>query len=110
MRDAWREHGYLLDAHAAAAWHAMKAAVPPGRMRAVLATASPFKFPRAAFTVLGLPQPERDDALPERLGEALGLPVPPALSGVWDKPVLRGEVIPKERLAADAMARARAWR
>jgi threonine synthase len=109
IREAWRERRYLLDPHAATAWAAMKKARETGRTAVVLATASPFKFPRAIFQALEMEQPEGDEALPERLGDALGLPVPAPLLGLWDKPLLRGGVIEKEALARDALERANAW-
>jgi threonine synthase len=98
-----------MDPHTAAAWQAMSGIPENGRPRVVLATASPFKFPRAIFRALGLPEPEDDTALPERLGELTGLPVPPSLAGLDRLPVLHRDVIPGDAVADDALKRAISW-
>ena len=109
IRAVWEAHHYLMDPHTAAAWGAMGEMEESGRPRVVLATASPFKFPRAIFRALGLPAPVEDTALPERLGELTGLSVPASLTGLDLLPVLHQDVIPGAAVSDDALKRAIVW-
>ena len=109
IRAVWDAHAYLMDPHTAAAWGAMSEMPENGRPRVVLATASPFKFPRAMFRALNLPEPMDEPALPEKLGELTGLPVPASLTGLDLLPVLHQDVIPGNAVADDALKRAASW-
>ncbi len=103
---AFGEHRVLLDPHAAAGFAVMRrAARQAGRPRVLLATASPFKFPRAVMTALGRPDPG-DGAWPEALAEAAGLSVPPSLAGLKDRPRLHQGRVNREAVQDDALSRA----
>jgi len=103
---AWEAHHALLDPHTAAGYAVMRrAARRPGRPRVLLATASPFKFPRVVLCALGRPDPG-DGAWPEALCEAAGLPVPPSLAGLSSRPRLHRERVTRDAVASDALARA----
>jgi threonine synthase len=56
IRSVHREHGYLLDPHAAVGWLALQAVLPehPGSPGILLATAHPAKFPEAVEAALGI--------------------------------------------------------
>lgn len=100
----WREHGYLLDTHTAAAWHA---AAQCSRPTVVLATASPFKFPEAVLAALG----ERAEGFGamERLSALTGLPIPRGLAGLQTLPVLHRDVIDCKDMLNYVTGRVRQW-
>ena len=109
MAAVYREHGYLMDPHTAAAWHAQAALGPSANPRVVLATASPFKFPETVFAALGQPLPDEEDSLLPRLRDLSGQAIPPALSAVLDSPVRHRDAIAREEIMADIRRRLAAW-
>ena len=92
IRSVYRQHGYVMDPHTAAAWAGREAA-QGNRPCVVLSTASPFKFPQAMAQALGFAGIDDTVDAAERLGQALGQPVPVSLSGLGQRPVLHPDVI-----------------
>ena len=95
IRDCWERHGYLIDPHTACGYHVMSqlAAAPDARARVLLSTASPYKFPRAVASALGLVTPEDDFACMEVLSEATGTIPPAQLAELREKPELHKNVV-----------------
>lgn len=112
VRRVWDEHGYLLDPHTAAAWltldsyEAQQGDVAPG---IVLATASPYKFPEAALRALQQDVPSDAAAQLEKLQAYTGLPLPRALQGLFEAPILHQELIDPQDMAAYVREKALAW-
>lgn len=109
MGRVYRELGYLLDPHSAAAWHALEARLRPGQSGVALATASPFKFPAAALRALGHAVPERPEEQLDLLGEVTGLPLPRALDGLFRRKICHDAVIDPDGMAAYVARRAARW-
>ena len=111
IRQVWQQAGYLMDPHAAVAWHGyqqIKAQLPPGKAL-ILATASPFKFTGAVLNALGMPQ-DKDDVMGLRsLSRHTGLPLPSSLSWLEGAGDLRGQVIEPEAIANTAFQEASQW-
>ena len=100
----WRDHGYLMDPHTAAAWTAAQRH-QGDRPMVVLSTASAYKFPAAVLTALGEdPIGDGFDQM-DRLHQITGTPVPPGLSGLRWKPERHLDVIDKEQMLAYALGR-----
>ena len=112
MRAVNERHGYLPDPHTACAWQALddiSGRGAPNQPAVVLATASPYKFPQAALSALGLqvPNDAREQLL--SLSRHTGIPMPRALDGLFDQPVLHDEVIDPDDMVAYVQRRATAW-
>jgi threonine synthase len=104
IRQVWEERRYVLDPHAAVAWYGYQQLRHqlPGKTL-VLATASPFKFPRTVLKALGEAQAEDGLCGMAALSDKTGIPIPPALA--WLKgaqsagePVIDPAVIPQTAL------------
>lgn len=106
IRRVFTAHGYLMDPHTAAAWHALEQAGIPG---IALATASPYKFPAAALTALGIPVPEPAQQQIERLKQETGAPVPRVLDGLFDRPVLHQDCISPSAMEAYVREAVQQW-
>ncbi len=102
IKDCWERHGYLIDPHTACGYHVLQQVEPaPGaRARVVLSTASPYKFPRAVASALGLFCPPDDFACMKVLEKATGTCAPAQLAGLAGKPVLHGAVVDVEGMGA----------
>lgn len=110
IRQAWEEHRYVLDPHAAVAWHAygqLQTQLTPGKTL-VLATASPFKFPGTVLRALG---EEAADGLHAMrvLSDKAGLAPPKSLSWLEGAEVLRGKMIEPGDIPATVFQEAKAW-
>ena len=108
----WREQGYLMDTHTASGWAVAEDYVNQTgdkRPMVVLSTASPYKFPGAVLSAVTAPA----DALPAALlkepaGEGFdhmdalhaltGVPVPPNLANLRQKPERHTGVIAKDEM------------
>ncbi len=103
IRRIFRSEGYLMDPHTAVAWRVYEDYRASGRSSnpaVVLSTASPYKFAPAMLEALELTVPESGFAAMEKLHDETGVPVPPALAALRQKPVLHRDVIdPSEMLA-----------
>jgi threonine synthase len=86
----YRDAGYLMDTHTAAAWSAMerfRETEDNGLATVVLATASPYKFPQAVLAALSLPAAETGFGAMEALERATGVPVPAPLAALREQSV-----------------------
>lgn len=81
IADAYKG-GYLCDTHTAVALHAVKRAEKP---TVVASTASPFKFPAAVLTALGLSPDGTGRELLDRLSNETGQPIPAGLAALDPK-------------------------
>ncbi|MGI6694895.1 MAG: threonine synthase [Christensenellales bacterium] len=104
IRQVWEEQRYVLDPHAAVAWHGYQQLRHqlPGKTL-VLATASPFKFPRTVLKALGEAKAEDGLCGMAALSDKTEIPIPPALA--WLKgtqsagePVIDPAAIPQTAL------------
>ena len=101
IREVWERHHYLCDTHTAVAWNVAqqyKQAVPEHRPVVVLSTASPYKFPEAVLSALGVSQEGDGFAAMEQLHAVTGVPIPRNLQGLDQKPVRHRDVIDKEEM------------
>ena len=92
----WREDHYLADPHTAVALKVTdewKASGRAAKAVVTLSTASPFKFPAAVLGAIGSPVSGNEFADMEALSALSGRPVPPALSGLREKPVRFADVV-----------------
>ena len=99
IQKVWQDHGYLCDTHTAAGWLAAERYANQSndnRPMVVLSTASPYKFPAAVLEAIGEIGMGDEFALMEQLREASGVPVPPNLAGLREKPERHTGVIDKE--------------
>ncbi len=80
IAECWKEHGYLIDPHTACGYFVMHE-MPHDKdtPRVLLATASPYKFPRVVGESLGLDVPESDFACMDLLAEHTGTAAPQML-------------------------------
>ncbi|WP_018143017.1 threonine synthase [Alloscardovia criceti] len=77
IAECWEENQYVLDPHTACAYHVLSTTEgTPMAPRVVLATASPYKFPRAVLEALGKEAPASDFACMDVLHELSGVPIP----------------------------------
>lgn len=101
IRRVWETHGYLLDTHTATAWAVAEDYVNSTgdrRPMAVLATASPYKFPAAVLDALGLPQASDDFEAMAALHRATGTPIPENLAAVATLPERHTGVIDRAEM------------
>lgn len=94
VRDTYRRSGYLIDPHTAVGTHVFeryRQATGDDHKTVIVSTASPFKFNRSVVEAIWGEKAVRDKsefALLEFLSQKTGLPVPPGLRGLEEKPVL----------------------
>ncbi len=100
----WRDQHYLADPHTAVALKVTdewKASGRAAKAVVTLSTASPFKFPAAVLAAVGgdAASAAADEfAGMEALSALSGLPVPPGLAGLREKPVRFEDVISADAL------------
>ena len=97
----WRDYRYLCDPHTAAGWAAAldyTAQTGDTRPMVVLSTASPYKFPAAVLSALGLDATGDGFDQMDRLQAATGIPIPRNLASLRGKPELHTAVIDKEQM------------
>ncbi|MBY4796918.1 threonine synthase [Collinsella sp. AGMB00827] len=82
IRDCYERFGYLIDPHTACAYHVLTQtqANQSSRARIMLATASPYKFPRAVAAALGLHVSEDDFECMKAVAAKTGTEAPKALA------------------------------
>lgn len=101
IRTCWDAHRYLIDPHTACAYHVL-ANTPASKhtaARIMLATASPYKFPRAVCHALGLYCPPNDFACMEILAKHTGTLVPEQLANLAS-----AEIMHQDKISVDMMA------
>lgn len=94
IREAWEDHGRLLDPHTAVAWVTARAHAVPDRPMVVLSTASPFKFCQSVWEALygkfdfaGADPAGAAFAVMDALAERTGLEPPKSLSTLRGLPL-----------------------
>ena len=102
IKDCWGACGYLIDPHTACGYHVMgeAPAAEGARARALLSTASPYKFPRVVAESLGLTCPDDDFACMDVLEQATGTCAPAQLAELQEKPVLHDAVVDIDDMGA----------
>lgn len=101
IEKVYREHNYLLDTHTAAAYlSAMryKEETQDYRKMVVVSTASPYKFPEAVSSALGLNSELNSEELVKNLYIKTGVEVPRALSDLWTLEITQDEIIEVEAM------------
>jgi len=97
----WKEQGYLLDTHTAVAWNALeqfRAECDNGCAAIVLATASPYKFPKDVLKGITDEVPEDGFDAMDHLHALTKVPVPANLSGLRGKAHRFSECIDREAM------------
>ena len=94
IADCWNEHHYVIDPHTACGYFVMKQ-MPrdPLTPRVLLATASPYKFPRVVNESLGLETAGTDFECMDALAAATGTTAPSALRGLETAAVRFADVV-----------------
>lgn len=96
IREAWSDHGYLMDPHTAVAWHAVNAFraenVGDNAPIVVVSTASPYKFSADVLAALGVSVPDDEQACMRALERTTGLPLPQSLGELFRRPVLHPDI------------------
>ena len=103
IAEVWRQHRYLLDPHTAVAWHLAERHEHLGIAELVVATASPWKFPAALSQALHVPPTgdEQRDFL--ALSAMTGEQPPPALTALWQAPVLHSRQCEQSETKAELL-------
>ena len=94
IADCWNKNHYVIDPHTACGYFVMQQ-MPrdPLTPRVLLATASPYKFPRVVNESLGLDATGTDFACMDVLAEATGTTAPAALRGLENADVRFDNVV-----------------
>lgn len=110
IKSCWEANGYLIDPHTACGYHVLtdQPATPGAKARVLLSTASPYKFPRAVASALGLFCPPSDFACMDVLAKATDTTAPEQLATLQGKPVLHTDVVDVNGMSAYVENAARA--
>lgn len=102
IKSCWEANGYLIDPHTACGYHVLtdQPATPGAKARVLLSTASPYKFPRAVASALGLFCPPSDFACMDVLARATDTTAPEQLATLQGKPVLHTDVVDVDGMSA----------
>ena len=91
ISEVWKERGYLIDTHTAVARQAARACdLGP---TVILSTASPYKFPAAVCSSLGIPAGADEFSQMDTLEKVSGVPMPENLRGLRERPVLHDDCV-----------------
>lgn len=104
----WREHRYLMDTHTAVAWRVAEG-YESGRPVVVLSTASPYKFPTAVLNSVGGGTDGSEFDRMRRLHELTGVPIPPSLAALEQKPRRHIDVIDRDEMQNFVLRKVRQW-
>lgn len=101
IKACWDANGYVIDPHTACGFHVLseQPAAPDAKVRVLLSTASPYKFPRAVAGALGLFCPLSDFACMDVLAKATKTTAPEQLATLQDKPVLHTDVVDVDQMS-----------
>lgn len=97
IKEVYERDGYLCDTHTAVAFRAAL----DGNYKektVVLSTASPYKFPVAVLSALGVTPDDNEFRVMEQIKTKTGVAIPKNLSGLESKKVLHSDVIEKNEL------------
>lgn len=96
----YKQYGYIMDPHTAVAqsvYDEYRARTGDDTLTVLLSTASPYKFPADVCGATGTEQGSRENEFSAaRQLEEMGLPMPKAIQGLEQKPVLHGTVCTRE--------------
>ncbi len=96
----WQETGYLIDTHTACGRSAAMAFGAENGPVVVLSTASPYKFPAAVLSAIGVPCDGDEFEMMDALEACTKVPMPENLRGLRERPVLHRDVVaPADMLA-----------
>ena len=96
----WQETGYLIDTHTACGRSAARAFGAENGPVVVLSTASPYKFPAAVLSAIGVPCDGDEFEMMDALEACTKVPMPENLRGLRERPVLHRDVVaPADMLA-----------
>lgn len=109
IKRVYHEFNYLIDPHTAVAskaYQVYQEKTGDKRPTVILATASPFKFPQTVLNALGV----TSDYLTAltKLADFTGIPVPAAIDGLFQKPLLHHQVISPMQMKETILASLRA--
>ena len=91
ISEVWKERGYLIDTHTAVARQAARACDPGPTV--ILSTASPYKFPAAVCSALGIPAGADEFSQMDTLETVSGVPMPENLRGLRERQVLHDDCV-----------------
>ncbi|MCW6682781.1 threonine synthase [Aerococcaceae bacterium NML160702] len=98
IKRTWEQHRYVIEPHTATAFSVYKRYVEQTNDRTptiVMATATPYKFPRIVMETLSEVQAEWSDFdLLDQLHAFTGLPVPTSVATVRKAPILHRKIVP----------------
>ena len=97
IKEVWEKHHYLMDTHTATAWK-VASELKTDRPNVVLSTASPFKFPEAVSSALGINISKDEFETMENLSKATGVCAPKNLLGLNEKEIRFTDVIEKDEM------------
>ena len=97
IKEVYDKYSYLCDTHTAVAFKAALDGKYENKT-VILSTASPYKFPVAVLTALGVTPDRNEFRVMDRINELTGVKIPKNLSGLEKKKVLHKDVIEKNEL------------
>ncbi|MBR2044470.1 MAG: threonine synthase [Clostridia bacterium] len=97
IKEVYDRDGYLCDTHTAVAFRAALDGKYQNKT-VVLSTASPYKFPVAVLTALGVTPDQNEFRVMDQIEQLTGVAIPKNLSGLEQKAVLHKDVIEKDEL------------
>ncbi len=97
IKEVYDSDGYLCDTHTAVAFRAALDGNYENKT-VVLSTASPYKFPVAVLSALGVIPDSNEFRVMEQINNLTNVPIPKNLSGLESKKVLHSDVIEKNEL------------
>ena len=91
IKEVWQSEHYLMDTHTAVGWRAARdfGAGPT----VILSTASPYKFPAAVLSALGVDGGGDEFSMMDALEALTGVPMPANLRGLRERPVLHRDCV-----------------
>lgn len=103
IKELYENTGYLMDTHTSVAYSAYEkyraVSGDTGTKAVIVSTASPYKFTKAVMTALDSKyQNENDFKLLKIMSEYTGIPIPPAVKGIEDRPVVHDTVCGKDEI------------
>ena len=103
IREVWEREHYLMDTHTAVGWRAAQDF--GGGPTVILSTASPYKFPAAVLSALGVDGGEDEFQMMDALEALTGVPMPANLRGLRERPVLHRDCVAPADMLAYVMRR-----
>ena len=97
IKEVYENESYLCDTHTAVAFRAALDGKYENKT-VVLSTASPYKFPVAVLSALGVTPDQNEFRVMDQIESLTGVAIPKNLSGLEEKKVLHKDVIEKQNL------------